>query len=267
MWLRLAFRYLSQAAVILGPMITLQWSLLDFLEIGAPTESGYLVELGLWDLRGPRDEVEFKVRLAISMGGLLAVFVYDLLELYLPQRRIEAFRTEFLDHKAPEWERKLKGGEIRVAVFFARRHWFFPLCRFLSWRWSRGFKDFDPDRHLLLTEWQGLAGRALRRREALFVRLEPIDAETLPWWRRRCLCNEFRLTWGQMKRTKDLTAILAVPILAETRRSRNGHPKHKTVGVVTLDTRSPEGASYLEAHRKEWTDYFARLGKLLAKLR
>jgi hypothetical protein len=260
-------RYVSQAAIVIGPMFTAgPVSLLDIFGLGKGSQNEYTLSLaGLTTLVGPKSAVQLQLALVLSILGMSLVFVYDYLELYLPQRKIEQFRADYLESLKARWREAL-GPEVRLNVMMARRHWWlFGLVRVFSWTWSMGFDEEGScdDGDLFLTEAQGVCGQALRSRQVCWADLRV--AETPAKFPRG---NQFKLWPRQVWKTRNVKAVISVPILLVTT-TRSGHQRVRAVGVINVDSLTASGAEYILSSdvREDIVREFGRVGKLLAKLR
>jgi hypothetical protein len=258
---RALFRLAAQLLAIAGPMLTLNWSLLDLL--GARPNAQGFVLAGVPFLAGTKAQAELRIRLIVSGLAVLLILVNELVEYYLPARNLGEYRRWYLEDKETEWHEKL-GPEVRINIMFARRRWYVLwLFRVFEWTWN----DFQPPHHedanLWLAEWQGVCGRALRtqRPQSVYFREQ---RQPLTVWQKWFFQNEFRLWGKQFDRTAHLRAIISIPIIVA---SSDLSPSHRAVGVVNLDSWTKSGAELLENNEDELAVYFTRLGKTLATLR
>lgn len=265
--LRALLRYGSQFLLVFSPLITSQWSLLNWLGHSAARPSDP-VALGAWGLilvSGAKEQVELKLRLAASAMALAMVMTHDLFTAYLPSRSLREFRKDYLDEQARLWKEKL-GSDIRINVMYARHKWyFFFLARGFDWCWSTGFEppDAHHDANLFLTEFQGVCGKALRTGTIRGAYAFDGATPELSFRERYLLCNQFHLWPWQLRKTRRLQGVVSVPIF----RKRGGSsPTYKAVGIINLDTLTADGARRLRENERELGDYFARIGKILAKL-
>ena len=72
---KLLIRQLSQLLLLVGPVVTLNWSILNWLGYEGGPSDPVNVNLFLIELTGPKQEVEFKIRgVIILLGFTLAAF-------------------------------------------------------------------------------------------------------------------------------------------------------------------------------------------------
>lgn len=263
MW-RFIAKHGAQALLVLGPVLTLNWSLLNWLghQKAGPSDP-VIVGLGLVRLSGPKQEIELQLRLLISIFALFIVMSAEIFDLYLPQRSMKEFRTRFLKDMKEDWRAEW-GDDFRICILHARRPLLFPLCRFFHWTWDDGF---DPpaghfDAKLTLCEYQGVCGLAFRRMEAQWVDFRGRSDKALTFAEKWLLRNPFHLWPWQIRKTRNIQAVLSVPMLQQTR--ANG--PWRSAGVIALDAVTEEGALLLEENRKALVAYFYEVGKILAWL-
>jgi hypothetical protein len=262
---RALLRYGCQALLVLGPVFTLNWSLLNLLGLSnkRPTDIVSL-HLWLWQLTGPKQTVELKLRLIVSTIALVGVFTAEIFDLYLPDRQRRQFRAEYFAEKQGEWQKKL-GQDVRINIMFAHRLWFFPFLRVFRWGWRSD--NYSPpeghfDANILLTEWQGVCGLAFRARDAKFIDFRNSPTPVLRWWQRWPPWNRFHLWPSQLRKTAKLRYVVSIPIMKE---KANG--SWTAVGVINLDSISDSGADVLDKNRNKLIEYFVKSGKILAFLK
>lgn len=260
-FLRLFLRYGVQAVLVLAPLLTRGFSLLNLIGHSAagPTD---VVSVLL--LTGPKQEVELNLRIYISVVALVGSLTFEALDLYLPSRSLLRFRKRYLEQQKAEWRAKLIE-DVRINIMYARRRWYFLwLARSFEWTWNDGFAPPNEhvDANLWICEFQGACGRAFRagKPQAAYF-----DAVEMMSFRQRWLFgNPFRLSGWQLRRTTHLKAIISIPILEQ---SDDLSPSFRSVGVINLDTSSVNGAKKLKDNEQTLTAYFIGLGKILAALR
>jgi hypothetical protein len=113
--------------------------------------------------------------------------------------------------------------------------------------------------------WQGVCGMAARSKKTAFVdfRMTPMHSGT--FLQRWLLGNTFHLFPWHLASTSDTKAILSIPMFE--RRGKKGTEKVICVGVINLDSQTEAGAEDLAKRSKHLSDYFAKHGTLIAKMR
>jgi hypothetical protein len=265
--IRVYLKVALQFLLAMAPLFTMHWSLLDWLGYQAsptPPHPLSFTVLGRVLIEGPKEEVEFAVRAYLTALAVGGIFVMDTVEYYIPRRKLEVFRKEYLAQQLPVWRTQLSG-DIRINLMFAHRPWWmlWSIRRF-KWIWNDGFRPHDPDVNMWITVRQGVCGKAFktkRPQSAYFSGSQTRSLSMAARWFRR---NEFRL-WGfQMVKTRHLKAVISIPIVQT---SEGLSPKFTAVGVLNLDTDTPEGAQLLQENETDLAEYFHGFGKILAALR
>jgi hypothetical protein len=267
-------RYLLQLVVVIAPLISGQWSLLDFLD-----RRGILVEIQadpsdpqkrlatIAGFTGPKEEVEFDLRLGIA--GLL--FVVSLVEQWRnvgkPLERLRSFRTAFLDN---EWEKHWKpmlGAGCRMNVTYLKRSVTSAGLKVFRWAWHKGFDPpFQADADLFMFSWQGVWGEAVRQAskgahegdvKGTIAKLGPgsPDQKTKRYW---------MFPW-QVSKTTHVKTVLCVPILRKEK-GMGGAVRFVCVGLVTVDAVTQEASEKLTKNAKEVMDFFSEMSPYLADL-
>ena len=259
---KLLFRQLSALLFLVAPIVTLNWSILNLLGYAAGPTDPVNVNLFLIELTGPKQEVEFKIRGVIILLGFTLGFLYELYDRYFPERRFYQFRSFYLNTIKTKWRQDLIP-DVRISIQHAKRRWFFPFCKVLSWTWNDGFAPNDRDVNLWLTSWQGVSGLALKQRQPLLVDFRGIRGKKLKFHEKWFLLNQFKLWPLQLTKTKEVKCILSIPLFISTGELS---PRWKSVGVLNLDTTSDIGAEFLIAYSQKLSDQFADQGKIVAYL-
>lgn len=260
---KLVVRYGVQAALVLAPLLTMDWSLLNFF---GHREAAPMDRVEILFFSGPKQEVELSLRILISTVALIGALAYEAVDLYWPTRSLRAFRKHYLEEKRAEWRVRLSP-EIRINIMYARRRWYFLwLVRVFEWTWNDGF---DPprghvDANMWISEFQGACGKAFRTMRPQSVYFDATPRQIQSFKEEWLLGNEFHLSHGQLRRTRHLRAVLSIPILEK---SDDLSPSYRSVGVINLDAYSEKGSNELQANEQELAEYFIRLGKILAALR
>jgi hypothetical protein len=261
-FVRLFVRYGLQAALVLAPLLTMGFSLLNLIGHSAagPTDPVQVLFLS-----GPKQEVELQLRVLITVAALACTLMFEAVDLYLPSRSLLRFRKHYLEEQNKEWRSKLID-DVRINIMYARRRWYFLwlFVKAFDWTWNDGFAHPNEhiDANLWMCEFQGLCGRAFRTGKPQSVYFDGGQPMTFrDTW---LFGNAFRLSGWQLRRTAHLKAVISVPILDQ---SDDLSPSYKSVGVINLDTSTDAGATKLRDNEEALTEYFMRLGKILAALR
>jgi hypothetical protein len=259
---RLLLRYLSPTILALSPLFTNQYSLLDLIGI-VPDSSGVL-HLGFGSylsLVGPKVQVEMQLRAWITAVGIGALLLSGYFDAYAPSRTLTKFRHDFLQEVCrAEWRKRGRlRSDIRINVMYLRWRFFFRVI------WRDGFQPSDRDFGVRLMIWQGVCGKAARRKEAVFVDFRSMPQESGTFANRWLLGNKFRLFGWQLKKTRDLKAILSVPIYETVGQLEKAH--EICVGVINVDTKTDAGATHLAGKTRDLAVFLAKHGTLIAKMR
>lgn len=234
--IRIVLGYLLKAAVVAVPLL-----LPFFVAFATPAN-------------------EKAIGAAVSVLMLTAILTLDLVEHAIPRYRAQKVREEYLNELV-RGKFKRASSHLRFNVMMARRRWYFLwLLRTFEWTAS---KNFEPGQHhdarLWLGCWQGVAGKTLQEQTALFVDFRKLPAVTpsrWPW------SNPFKLARWQLRRTRNVVAILSVPLLVE--RGSGGGRRYVPVGVFNVDAVTTQGADWLAAHCEELKKPLMRSGVLMA---
>lgn len=99
---RAFLRYGAQILLVLSPLFTAQWSILNWLghPTAGPTDVVEVSILGVHILGGAKQEVELTLRMMLTALALVMVMAYDVVDSYLPSRSMQQFRKEYLDAQA-----------------------------------------------------------------------------------------------------------------------------------------------------------------------
>lgn len=264
---RMFLRYISQGLLVLGPLLTLEWSFLDWCCPNQNLSPGQGLHVWFTTIPGSKQEIEFVLRLIATTIALFLVFTYEILDLYVPRRDLREFRNIFLKEKGKTWRKEFLD-DIRINVMFARRYWYFPFFRILDCIWNDGYtpspklpkssRGVNP----WLTEWQGLSGLVLRTGEAKWVDFREKQPKTYRFYERWPPWNQFHLWPWQLNKMEHITAALTVPVVLQ--RSQG---VWKSVGVINLESMTDKGADNLLDNKDSLVEYFWRYGKILAPLR
>lgn len=275
---RIVTKLVTQGLLLLGPIITLNWSILSLLGYGQDVNLNFL----FFGIAGPKEQVEFKLRVFVTAFGLLLVFGSEIFEYYLPKRDFRDFRNLYLENEAKTWRETLRA-DIRINILHVYRPgrylWLIPVFR---WTWNDGFRPPNGhfDVNLYFTTLQGVCGRAYRSEKAVFVdfreEVRPPRARSYQKWppfrwqwfqlRNWPPFNPFHLWPWQLTKCGALKGVLSVPILKEIKRGGLS-ADWRAVGVLNLDSMTDEGTEFLKKYRNQLSEYFVDYGKILASLR
>ena len=251
-------RYLPSAILAIAPLVTNDYSILDL--VGFSADANGTTRLGFID--GPKAEVELTVRLIATLAGIALMLLFGWRDAP-PARTLEKFRREYLNRTIKDWRRKTRlHRDIRVNVMFAKWTLSGLVLRIV---WKESFRASDKDSSIAFWWWQGACGKAYRKKDAVFVQLEPSDVAPVGWRARWGCGNRFKLTPFQLRKTKALKAVLCVPIIEK--HGEDGVESYRCVGVINLDATTDAGTKYLEGHVQKLTTALAEHGTLIAKLR
>src|SRR5207244_1627026 len=109
-----------------------------------------------------------------------------------------------------------------------------------------GFAPQDLDANLFISTWQGVAGKALRKRKPLLVDMREGVNKRLKIYERWLPFNQFRLWPRQLSKTQEVKCVLSIPMFIS---SGKLSPRWKPVGVINLDTLTDSGAAFLLERR------------------
>jgi hypothetical protein len=159
-------KLVSQALLLLAPMLTVGWSFLNLL--GYPGDAHYptTVNLLFFPLVGEKEQVEMQLRVIASLVGFGLLVAYEVLDTFLPRRDLAAFRTAYLKQEKEEWRKDPTNQippEVRINIMHVRHPWYTLFFGRFYWTWSDGFvPPHHQDANLRLTTYQGVAGTAFR---------------------------------------------------------------------------------------------------------
>ena len=207
-------RYGTSILLAVAPLLTAQYSLLDVLGFSPGVDGKLTLAFTRWlTISGPKPQVEMQLRVYLTLFGVLALLVQGYFDAYRPSRTLESFRQDYLEHLSKaEWRKRQRlRSDIRINVMYKRFGWIVPLFYF-DFIWQDGFAPSDRDTSLRLYFFQGVCGRASRTKEAILVDLRAVKYDQMTFAQRWLFRNEFRLSHGQLRKTKKLKAILSIPI-------------------------------------------------------
>src|SRR5690348_8565475 len=114
--LRTLIRYGSGVLLSFAPLLTSDWSLLDWLGYHANAQ-GFVA---VWHWLAPKPQMEMQIRLYATLFGNLLLITAGYFDAYRPSRTLDSFRHAYLSHVCKkEWRKRLHKG-IRVNVMFLR---------------------------------------------------------------------------------------------------------------------------------------------------
>ena len=131
-YVRLFVRYGLQAALVLAPLLTMGFSLLNLIGHSAagPTDPVQVLFLS-----GPKQEVELQLRVLITVAALACTLMFEAVDLYLPSRSLLRFRKHYLEEQNKEWRSKLID-DVRINIMYARRRWYFLWLFVKAFDWT-----------------------------------------------------------------------------------------------------------------------------------
>jgi hypothetical protein len=257
--MRLIAKWISQGLMVIAACVTGDWSLVDAFHLMHDDGSFHLFGM---TLQGPKSHIELGLRLFISVCAVALIAATDLWDVYLPRRKLDDFRTEYLKLRSEDWKKELADAEIRLSIWYAKRPWYWPFWKVFYLAWSDGFDPprADRDKKMRLASWQGISGQAYRSRET--VSLSPLKYESFGWFAKWLMLNSFRMTASQLARTRDIKALLSTPMLLKNDPTKTS----KAAGVINLDSLTDKGAKHLMANVDSLSKFFSEQGKVLAHL-
>ena len=265
--LRFLIRYAPPVMLAVAPLFTYQFSLLDMFGVAHSPDGRVHLSVGTWAWEGAKPEIEMKLRAAVTLAGVGLLLISGYFDAYLPSRTLVSFRHDFLEQicKA-EWRKRGRlRSDIRINVMYLRWRWYMPFGRSFEMVWKDEFDASDRDARLRLFIWQGVCGMAARRRQAAFVDFSETPLEVEGFAAKWLLQNRFRLWKWQIRKTRNLAAVLSIPIFEK--RGPKGQEIEKCVGVINLDAKTDAGAKHLAEKDKDLALLFAKHGTLIAKMR
>lgn len=263
---RLILRYASQAMIVLAPMVTLNFSVLDIVRKGneGPKE---IIHFLVFD--GTKESVELKVRLILSIIAIIILLLFEIFDLYLPLRSLENFRKTYLETCWKDWEKNLNK-DVRINIMYARRKWYFLwLASVFEWSWNKGFESPNKfrDANIWLCEFQGVCGLAFRSGDPKSIYFPSQNHSSTNSSSSSSIISStggFNLFPWQKSKTEHLLAVISIPLL---RKTDGSSPSVKVVGVINLDASTDKGRDFLQRNEDKLVEYFIRYGKILAALR
>jgi hypothetical protein len=250
-------RYITQFLIVLSPLVSGDWSLLDLFGY-RPDAAGNVSVAHMAILTGMKAEVEFKLKVGIAVTLFALTLVSEFTSVAMPLEQMRRFRERLLDDQYKKEWKDLLGDGFRLNVMYLRRSmkslWLF---KYFEWSWS---KNFEPPNHrdsnLLLFSWQGLAGLAVKLQDP---KADYFDSSHAP----RALRAPYYLWPWQIAKTAQVKGILSVPIL---KRSSDAAPRFHCVGVINIDAITDEAAGKLKRNVKKRAQYFLVVGGGLGDL-
>jgi hypothetical protein len=102
-------KLLSQALLLLAPMLTLGVSVLDGLGYKPDGAGNITVNLfSVFPLYGKKESIELSLRMFITLGGFATIVAYEFFDYILPRRDLDEFRRAYLK------QQKNDGASLRV---------------------------------------------------------------------------------------------------------------------------------------------------------
>jgi hypothetical protein len=252
-------RYVAQFLVVLSPLLSGSWSFLDFA--GVPVDkNGEVTILGIAALTGRKDQVEFNLRIAIAAFLFAVSIVTEWKTVGQPLERVRTFRKTYLDNEYDKGWKTSLGAGIRLNVMYLRKGLFFRSA------WNKGFAPpkYHWDAGMVLLRWQGVAGQAFQlantgASRGLGFGYAEYDLGNPD------VMKTFRLTRGQLNRTKHVLAVLSIPMLRKIT-TREGGEKFKCVGMINVDAVTTDAAKVIKNNEAALIEAFAQVGRYLSDL-
>ena len=116
--MRLIAKWISQVLTVIAACVAGDWSLVDAFHLMHDDGSFHLFGM---TLQGPKNHVELGLRLFISVCAIALIAATDVWDVYVPRRKLNEFRTEYLKLRAEEWKTKIANAEIRLSIWYAKR--------------------------------------------------------------------------------------------------------------------------------------------------
>lgn len=166
-------KLLSQGLLLLGPLLTVNWSFLNFLGFPGGPNDPITLNLLFYPLSGEKQQVEMQLRIIASVIGFVLLVTYEVIDTVIPRRDLSEFRSAYLGQQKEEWrnnpENKIPD-YVRINIMHVRHPWYTLFIGRFYWTWNDGFKPPNHrDANLLLLTFQGVAGATYRAREAQAV--------------------------------------------------------------------------------------------------
>jgi hypothetical protein len=251
-------KWLSQLLLLIAAFLSGTYSLIDFL--GLEVSANQLRFFG-WTLHGDKQHIEFHLRLYCSVLALALVVVMDILDIYLPARKMKDTRKNYMGLKGDLFKEKIKSKDLRISIWYLRRPWYWPLWKTFKLDWKTGFAaPIDKDLKVRLAPWQGVSGLAFRSREPKILP-STISINSLNWPEKWLLMNEHRMAHWQLEKVAAVTGLISIPMLVV----RENKPD-KAVGVINVDSVTEAGAKYIAENSLDLGAFFLDQGKALALL-
>jgi hypothetical protein len=161
--MRNIIKWSSQLLLLIAACLSGAYSLIDFLGLQVSANE---LHVFFWTLHGDKELIEFRVRLYCSVLALALIVVMDILDIYLPARKIKDIRKNYMNLKADLFKEKIKSKDLRISIWYLRRPWYWPFWKTFKLDWKTGFAaPIDKDLKVRLALWQGVSGLAFRSRE------------------------------------------------------------------------------------------------------
>ncbi len=167
--IRTTSKLLTQILLVIGPMLTLQWSLVDWF--GFTQLSSNTIEVSVFGLpfTGTKLDIELRLRVIAAFIALVPYIFFEIKDSILPLKDLAEFRTAYLAQEKKVWrnidpEYRIPD-DVRINVMHVGHPWYtFFIGRFY-WTWNDGFLPGQKDANMRLFTFQGIAGKAYRKGE------------------------------------------------------------------------------------------------------
>jgi hypothetical protein len=166
-------KLLSQGLLLLGPLLTVNWSFLNLLGFPGGPNDPTTINLLFYSLSGEKQQVEMKLRIIASIVGFALVITYEVIDIVIPRRELSEFRSAYLGQQKEEWRNDPNNqipDYVRINIMHVRHPWYTLFIGRFYWTWNDGFNPPNHrDANLLLLTFQGVAGATYRARAAQAV--------------------------------------------------------------------------------------------------
>jgi hypothetical protein len=163
----------SQGLLLLGPLLTVNWSFLNFLGFPGGPNDPTTINLLFYSLSGEKQQVEMKLRIIASVIGFVLVITYEVIDIVIPRRDLSEFRSAYLGQQKEEWRNDPNNqipNYVRINIMHVRHPWYTLFLGRFYWTWNDGFNPPNHrDANLLLLTFQGVAGATYRAKAAKAV--------------------------------------------------------------------------------------------------
>src|SRR5688500_1830301 len=132
-------KLISQGLLLLGPLLTLNWSALNFLGVPGGPNDPTTLDLLFFSLSGEKQAVEMKLRIIASVVGFALVVAYEMIDIVIPRWDLTEFRSAYLGQQNEEWRNDPDNqipDYVRINIMHVRRPWFTLFMGRFYWTWN-----------------------------------------------------------------------------------------------------------------------------------